>query len=694
MNNKYLKSRFLIFSSLGKISKTSNLEEREVALRKEYEEFSTYKESEEFDHFIKLEDFVNSDEFQEIKKNINSQKYKDTSDYIKELEYNRLKKSKSIRTYYQVKDSKLLQDYKVFKESDTLAKFQQFDSFFSSDNFVDFKKTLINEKKEKTLEYKNEIKKYQNLKKKYNWFFKFSESKQFDEFKKFEQSEKLSYYIELEDYINKLDLRRLKEEIQNKKQEKIDELNNINSKLKELRKQAKKTKKGEEFSNKDELLELNKLIKSGILKKEIKKRNFENTSEYEKIEEFKKLKKSSEIKKYYKFKNSEKFKNYLELNESQEISEYLELDYFINSKEFDEKIKSIKEINFENTEEYKQLIEYKELKKSSEIKQYFKFINSIKFKIYSNLEGSDEISKFEEVEKYINSEKFIEQKKYMLTKNKFILSEEYKQLVEYNDLNKSGKIKWYHKLVKSNKFDELLKWKETFSDEFNSKTLDSEKWLTSYFWGETLLNDSYVQANDKHFYTKGKNISIDDSVLSISTREESAEGKMWHPLHGFVPKKFDYTTGIINTGQSFRQKYGLFKAKVRVSHNYPVFHAFWLLGDKKVPEIDVFKYHAKSKSKIQVGNYWGNSFNEKEIDKKISNIKGKNFSDDYYIYSIEWWPERIVWRINDVVVSEQCNGVPQEAMYIVFSSGINKNLNNGTLPAKMDIDWVRVYQKE
>nr|MDA3779906.1 glycoside hydrolase family 16 protein [Bacteroidales bacterium] len=271
---------------------------------------------------------------------------------------------------------------------------------------------------------------------------------------------------------------------------------------------------------------------------------------------------------------------------------------------------------------------------------------------------------------------------------------EHKQLVEYKELKKSEKIIWYFNLTKSSKFEKIKKWEKTFSDEFDSTNLDTKKWLTSYFWGETLLNDSYVQANDRHFYTKGENISIEVSVLSIITRKENAKGKMWHPSHGFIPKTFDYTSGIINSGQSFRQKYGLFKAKVRVSKDYPAFHAFWLLGSKKVPEIDVFKYHSKAKNKIQVGNYWGISKNEKEIEKNISSIIGQDFSDDYYIYSIEWFPEHITWKVNDIVVYEQREGVPQEEMYIVFNSGINKNINNNNnLSAKMDIDWVRIYEK-
>ncbi|MEA3316570.1 MAG: family 16 glycosylhydrolase [Bacteroidota bacterium] len=694
MNNSYLKSRFIIFSALGKVPKTSILEDKQEKLYKEYEEFSSFQESDELDHFNKLESFVTSKEFQEIKKNINSQKFNETSAYKKEKDYHRLRKSKDIKTYYLVKDSKELQNFIEYSESDDLAKYNKYQAFFTSKDFPEFKKSLVQDKKNKTIEYKNEIRDYKKLKKQFAWFFKLKESKEFDEFRSFEQSESLKIFIELENYINALDLSKLKEDVKSKKQEKIAELHNLRLKLKDLQKQAKKVSKDEEFSQENEILELQDILKSGNWKKEIHEIKFENTNEYKKIEEFKKVKKSIEIKRYNKFLNSSKYKEYIKLEDSKEINDFIELDTYINSQEFIERMQAVKDIIFEKTEEYQQFNEYKTIKKSAELKQYLKFLNSNKYKIYIELNESDKIQEYEELEKYIESDEFLEHKKYMLTKDKFKLSDEYKQLLEYKKLKKSEKIIWYFNLKKSNNFGQFEIWEKTFSDEFDTNSLDTGKWLTSYFWGETLLNDSYVQANDKHFYTKGENISISASVLNITTKKENAEGKMWHPKYGFIPKKYEYTSGIINTGQSFRQKYGLFKAKVQLSNNYPVFHAFWLLGGKKVPEIDVFKYQTKSKTKIHIGNYWGNSKNEKEIEKNISSVKGKDFSDDYYIYSIEWSPEQIIWKVNDVVVYQQTNGVPQEEMYLVFNSGINKNIKDEALPSNMNIDWVRVYQKK
>jgi len=169
-----------------------------------------------------------------------------------------------------------------------------------------------------------------------------------------------------------------------------------------------------------------------------------------------------------------------------------------------------------------------------------------------------------------------------------------------------------------------------------------------------------------------------------------------HGIHlmGFSPKDFNYTSGLINSGQSFRQKYGVFKAKIKVNHSYPVHHAFWMLGEKITPEIDVFKYDKKSKSKLSIANYWGNPSNEKEIKKNHSSISGPDFSSNYFIYTLEWTPEKLIWKINDVPVFEQTEGLPQEPMYMLLSSGIAVDGIQANLPCTMEVDWIRAYQKK
>ena len=72
-------------------------------------------------------------------------------------------------------------------------------------------------------------------------------------------------------------------------------------------------------------------------------------------------------------------------------------------------------------------------------------------------------------------------------------------------------------------------------------------------------------------------------------------------------------------------------------------------------------------------------------------INGTNFSNDFYIYSLEWTPKKMVWRINGVEVHTQTTDIPDQSMYLVFSSNMTETPTK-ELRSEMAIDWVRCYQ--
>lgn len=617
-----MSAQFSLKAKFGMIPKTAVLEEKESNLKQNFEDFNAYLESEEYSRFKELDAFINSKEFTDIKSEINAKKYPASEPYEKEKKYKELKKSKRIKTYYLVNDSKDLNDYISFKDSEKLANYEELNHFFTSPEFDEFKQSLIKQREEKLKEIKDKQLKYKELKKKYKSFFATKDSKQLADLNSFEGSKDQEAFNELKSYIESLNFESLDKK--------------------------------------------------------------ENADEFLKLKEFKGLEKSAKIKNYFKFKESAKYKQYLELEGSEEIGNYLELEKEVTSDEFKNEIDAAKNLLFKNTDEFNKQQEYKSLKKSSEIKQYYKFKDSEKLAIYNEINESQELIDFEELEAYINSDEFKEEKKYLLVKDKFKLSEEFKQEQEYKELKKSEKLKWFQKLEKQNNFDKLDEWELTFEDKFDGNSLDKDKWMTGYYWGKNLLNDDYVLVTEKQFF-KESNINISNGILSINTKSENVKGKVWDPAMGFYEKDFDYTSGLINTGQVFRQQFGLFKAKIKVDHSYPVHHAFWLRSEQLTPEIDIFKYGKKSASKLEVANYWNEGDNKKAIG-------GLNFSKDYFIYSLEWTTEKLVWKINDEVVYEQTEGVPQEAMYIVLSSGI---LHEGQVSgSSMEVDWVRAYTKK
>ena len=81
-----------------------------------------------------------------------------------------------------------------------------------------------------------------------------------------------------------------------------------------------------------------------------------------------------------------------------------------------------------------------------------------------------------------------------------------------------------------------------------------------------------------------------------------------------------------------------------------------------------------------------------KVIKKITKLGGSKFCSDYFIYSLEWTSEKLTWKINDMVVKTQTEGVPQDSMYIIISSGVETDIINGSLPVSLEVDWIKCYE--
>lgn len=410
-------------------------------------------------------------------------------------------------------------------------------------------------------------------------------------------------------------------------------------------------------------------------KKEIESIRYKNSEEYTKEKEFLTLQKAKDIILYYRTIAGHALKKFKELDGSEKISSYESLENLVKSLEFKEKIKTK---GFRKTEDNKKLREYKRLKTSSEIKDYYKFKSSKEYANYLNIDGSKRLERFNELKEYVALAEFRQKKEYLLDKKRFEKTEMFKEIHEYDKLKKSGDIIWYLNIKDSNKFDVLKHRELTFNDEFDGEKLDTNKWLTNYFWGEKILKGRYSVESDLQAYTEKENFELRNSVLKINTKPQRVTGKIWSVAHGFSTKEFSYTSGLINSGNSFRQKYGVFTAKIKLGDPNAK-NAFWLLADKITPHIDICR---TSKGKV-----WFDYFSVKGENVKTS--LSSRYSKDFFIYTLEWTSDKLVWKINDTEVFTQTTDIPQEPMYILLAGGLDKPINGMT---SMEIDWIRVYQ--
>jgi hypothetical protein len=418
---------------------------------------------------------------------------------------------------------------------------------------------------------------------------------------------------------------------------------------------------------------LENFIKSNAfrLKQKMKPITFKDTDEYRKFLEYKSLKSDPEIKAYYKAAAKG------ESVKSKTVQKFEELGVFIRSQEFLSK-KNMRPITFKDTEEYKKLLEYNRIKNSPEIKEYYKFKTSTEYSNYLNTDGSARLNRFNELREYVATPEFKEKKNYLLDKKRFEKTDMFRDLQEYEKLKKNEDIIWYFKVKDSNKFDVLRTKKLTFSDEFDGDTLNTKIWLTNYYWGEKLLKDRYSVETDLQAYTGNENFEIRNSLLKIHTRPQRITGKVWSAASGFKTKEFNYTSGLINTGTSFRQKYGIFSAKIKLG-NPSARNTFWMLADKITPQIDICR--------TSEGKVWADF---SPLPDKVAKVSaGQRYANDFFIYTLEWTRDMLVWKINGEEFFRQTSNVPQEPMYVILSGGLEKPVSGMTT---MEIDWIRVYQ--
>jgi len=361
------------------------------------------------------------------------------------------------------------------------------------------------------------------------------------------------------------------------------------------------------------------------------------------------------------------FQSYKEYENSDELKHYLELEKEVKSSNFALRKKKI----------------YKEKYKASEA-----FRKEVRYnKLIKRLKGDDKSDELKQLEDYLNSEEFIKQKQYLTMKpaERYETTEEYQKELEYQTLKKSEKVVWYYKTKKKYPFKELERWDLTFEETFNAGILDREKWMTRYFWGDQTMDSSFVLEDDKSFITDGDNVEFYDKKARIVTKPGKTEGLAWRTEQGFVLEEFDFTSGLISSSKSFKQKYGVFKAKVKMAGG-SVAQSFWMNADSMLPHIDVARFE---NGKLYSNYFWGKG---NTPHKSLSKTGGAKYADEYFIYTLEWSPNKLVWKINDKVFKTQTSGVPQDEMSINFSANLKKDASEGGLPAAMEIDWIKVYK--
>ncbi len=399
-----------------------------------------------------------------------------------------------------------------------------------------------------------------------------------------------------------------------------------------------------------ELEEYNKLfheVKSAAFienKKVLQNRKYKDTEEYR------------DTRKFHKLENSAGIKLYFQVLKSKELEAYRA---------------------FEATPEFEDLGDKKKVKASEKLQELKKFERSKAFKNYTRFHDSYIIKEYEQLKSLINSADFQKKNEFWANAHRWHTTPEYAKEQRFYELAKNPDIVFFIN-EKPERFESIKHRKEIFTEDFNWNVIDKSRWNIGFYYKNKKMIANHSFANEKQANNSGKNISVENGILRISTKHEKTTAKAWHPVKGFVEQEFQYTSDVINSADEFRVKHGTISAKLRCAGS--INHAFWLGSDGKLPHINIFHFDGK---KIKIGNAG------KEVMDGVE-IKGLNPSQ-FHVFSLQWTPKELIWKINNLEIYRTASNIPKEEMFMVLNSFIPSKKHGSS--GYFEVDWIKIYDK-
>ncbi len=255
---------------------------------------------------------------------------------------------------------------------------------------------------------------------------------------------------------------------------------------------------------------------------------------------------------------------------------------------------------------------------------------------------------------------------------------------------------------------------ERFSDEFNTDSVDEQKWEKDLRpWGERAWSsDNVLQHNGS---------------LVIRARYEPHDARR---------QQYFYKLGILRSRE--KTTYGFFEARIKGCSRFPgLCPGFWLYssGGDRNPEYPKVAYSEIDIVEMQQGLYVpdlkrqvGVQHIDLNLHTRLLDERGKEYwvrpnhhpdicrnhwaapwdpRDDYHLYACENTPEKIVWYIDGVKVAEKKNLYWHLPMSVTFTMELRPPLiawagEDGRIPVpeaataegfptEMEVDYVRCW---
>jgi hypothetical protein len=229
-------------------------------------------------------------------------------------------------------------------------------------------------------------------------------------------------------------------------------------------------------------------------------------------------------------------------------------------------------------------------------------------------------------------------------------------------------------------------WQKIFDDEFDSSTLNP-LWHTAQWWDR---NVTTLGEGDEAYDASG--VTTSNGQLHLTARRDTSDGN-------------PYVSGMVMTGgyaddstvPKFSFLHGYLEVRAKLPAGQGFWPAIWMMPasyNDGNGELDVMESLGGSPSRVYFTLHRNAKFQQKNFDVLPDTVSG------FHTYGVDWEADHVSWFVDGVEVARMTNPalICPEAMYPILNLAVGGDWggppnSSTTFPSSMDVDYVRIWQK-
>lgn len=250
----------------------------------------------------------------------------------------------------------------------------------------------------------------------------------------------------------------------------------------------------------------------------------------------------------------------------------------------------------------------------------------------------------------------------------------------------------------------------TFLDEFPEFEPNTGPWRhrfehapTDVFRSRTLVNNDEQQIYVDPMFTGTSPEPLGLNPFSTRNGVLEITGSVADTGTAQFLGTYRHISGMLMTQGRFEQRYGYFEARMRLPGGQGIWPAFWLKTSRAYapegrpawpPEIDVMEYIGGPGNWYSTTVHWDVMPNNKKSGLRIPI---EDPTGRFHTFGVFWGPEQTVFYLDREPVSAiETKFNHHTPMYMIINLALGGRwpgpIDNGALPATLEIDWVAAYQ--